>query len=99
MFCRRIREKYETELDELERSERSAMEKYNQMKAELLEAQGERERLKVLNRQKEQEVDDIKRVSLRLKLNTPVIVACQIYSTWIWDVKCCLPAIKLHLYF
>lgn len=40
------------------------MEKYNQMKAELLEAQGERERLKVLNRQKEQEVDDIKRVSV-----------------------------------
>lgn len=50
-------------MEELERSERQALEKYNQMKAELLEAQGERERLKVLNRQKEQEVDDIKRVS------------------------------------
>ena len=61
--CRRIREKYEVELDELEKSERQAMEKYNQMKAELLEAQGDRERLKVLNKQKEQEVDDIKRVS------------------------------------
>ncbi|XP_067952002.1 centrosomal protein of 131 kDa-like isoform X2 [Watersipora subatra] len=63
---KRIREKYETELEELERSERSAMEKYNQMKAELLEAQGERERLKVLNKQKEQEVDDVKRLSEKL---------------------------------
>jgi len=61
--CRRIREKYETELDELERSERQAIEKYNQMKAELLEAKGDQQRLKVLNRQKEQEVEDIKRVS------------------------------------
>lgn len=62
-ITRRIREKYEVELEELERSERQAMEKYNQMKAQLLEAQGQQERLKVLNRQKEQEVDDIQRVS------------------------------------
>lgn len=65
-FCsyfRRIREKYEGEMDELEKSERQALEKYNQMKAELLESQGELERLKVIVKQKEQEVDDTKRVS------------------------------------
>ena len=59
---RRIRDKYEGELLELERSERQALEKYNHMKAELLEAQGEAERLRVVNKQKEQEVEDTKKV-------------------------------------
>jgi len=50
-------------MDELEKSERQAMEKYNNMKAELMEAQGELARVKVNNKQKDQEVEDIKRVS------------------------------------
>ena len=32
MYFRRIREKYETELKEVERSERNALEKFNSMK-------------------------------------------------------------------
>lgn len=61
-MCRRIRDKYEGELRELEHSERQAMEKYNHMKAEFLEVQGEVERLRVVNKQKEQEVEDTKKV-------------------------------------
>lgn len=32
LYCRRLREKYETELKEVERSERNALEKFNSMK-------------------------------------------------------------------
>lgn len=36
IFIRRIREKYESEMREVEQSERQAMEKYNEMKVTLL---------------------------------------------------------------
>lgn len=61
---RRIREKYESEMAELERSERQAMEKYNEMKAQLLETEGDNERLKVMMNQKQKEKDDILKVRL-----------------------------------
>ncbi|CAH1273747.1 CEP131 [Branchiostoma lanceolatum] len=63
---KRMREKYEAEMRELERSERTAMDKYNEMKAELIEVEGENARLKGLLRQKEQELEDINKVKERL---------------------------------
>ncbi|XP_078609670.1 centrosomal protein of 131 kDa-like [Branchiostoma floridae x Branchiostoma japonicum] len=63
---KRMREKYEAEMRELERSERTAMDKYNEMKAELIEVEGENARLKGLLRQKEQELEDINKVKDRL---------------------------------
>ncbi|XP_078691966.1 centrosomal protein of 131 kDa-like [Branchiostoma floridae x Branchiostoma belcheri] len=63
---KRMREKYEAEMRELERSERTAMDKYNDMKAELIEVEGENARLKGLLRQKEQELEDINKVKERL---------------------------------
>jgi 5-azacytidine-induced protein 1 len=62
-ISRRIREKYENEMLELERSERQAMEKYNEMKARLLETSGDNERLKVIMNQKQKEKDEILKVS------------------------------------
>ena len=34
-ICRRIREKYDSEMREIERSEKQAMEKYNEMKVSI----------------------------------------------------------------
>lgn len=59
---RRLREKLEAENAEFERSERTAMEKYNRIKAEMLETSGENEKLKVLLRQKEEETSEIRKV-------------------------------------
>ena len=59
---KRIRDKYESEMAELERSERLTMEKYNQNKASLAELEGENERHKVTMRQKDKEVDEIKKL-------------------------------------
>ncbi|XP_074648896.1 centrosomal protein of 131 kDa-like [Tubulanus polymorphus] len=63
---KRIRDKYESEMSELERSERQAMEKYNEMKAKLTEVEGENERLKVIIKQKDQEIKDAKKSSEKL---------------------------------
>ncbi|PAA93717.1 hypothetical protein BOX15_Mlig032023g27, partial [Macrostomum lignano] len=63
----RLKEKFAGEVAELERSERQALEKYNQIKARNLEVEGELERLKVLMKQKEVEIDDIR--ALYDKLN------------------------------
>ena len=62
LFYRRIRDKYETELREVEKSERETTERYNTIKAKYNELEGEHERLKVILRQKEKELEDIHRV-------------------------------------
>jgi len=75
---RRIRDKYEAEFRELEHSERQTKERFNQMKGEMTEVEGkfafffvfirlkinlgENERLQVIIKQKETEINDIKRV-------------------------------------
>ncbi|KAG7491232.1 hypothetical protein MATL_G00000850 [Megalops atlanticus] len=56
---KRVREKYEAELRELERSERSLQDRHKELKLKLSESEGELLRLQVLLRQKEQEVQDI----------------------------------------
>ncbi|XP_067670950.1 centrosomal protein of 131 kDa-like [Haliotis asinina] len=63
---KRMRDKFNNEMKELESSERHAVQKYNEMKAQLTEIEGECERLKVIVRQKDQEVQDIKKLTDRL---------------------------------
>ncbi|XP_066560484.1 centrosomal protein of 131 kDa isoform X1 [Amia ocellicauda] len=63
---KRVREKYETELQELERSERNLQDKHNELKKRLSETEGEVIRLQGLLRQKEQEVQDITQIRDRL---------------------------------
>ncbi|KAH9513151.1 hypothetical protein Btru_036007 [Bulinus truncatus] len=59
---RRLREKFEIETRELEQSERKAVQKYNEIKAKMTEVEGENERLKVIIKQKEQEIFDTKKL-------------------------------------
>lgn len=59
---KRIREKYESEVRELERSERQAVERYNEIKAQLTETEGVNEQLKVKQKQKTYEIDDLKKM-------------------------------------
>lgn len=60
---KRVRDKYETELSELEQSERKLQERCTELKGRLGEAEGEKERLQSLVRQKEKELDDLRVVS------------------------------------
>eukprot|EP00079_Xenopus_tropicalis_P027792 XP_012822164.1 PREDICTED: centrosomal protein of 131 kDa isoform X4 [Xenopus tropicalis] len=60
---KRIRDKYESELQELERSERKLQERCNQLKEQVTELEGEQIRLQGLLRQKEQEIEDIRKVT------------------------------------
>ena len=62
LIIRRIRDKYESEMSELERSERLVTEKYNQTKAKLAEFEGECERMKVTIKQKDKEITELKKV-------------------------------------
>ncbi|XP_073245130.1 centrosomal protein of 131 kDa-like isoform X1 [Porites lutea] len=64
---KRVRDKYESELKELEESERKMQEKYNSMKARLSEVDGENARLKSLLKQKDGEMEDIDKVTKRLQ--------------------------------
>ncbi|NXH22912.1 CP131 protein, partial [Bucco capensis] len=59
---KRIRDKYEIELQELERSERKLQERCNELKGRLAELEGESIRLQGLLKHKEQEVEDIQKV-------------------------------------
>ena len=59
---KRIRDKYEAEFRELEHSEKQTKERYNQMKGQLTEVEGENERLQVVLKQKDTEINDIKKV-------------------------------------
>lgn len=56
---KRVREKYESELKELERSERAALDKQQEVKKKQAETEGELIRLQGQLRQREQEVEDI----------------------------------------
>ncbi|NXW40014.1 CP131 protein, partial [Nyctiprogne leucopyga] len=56
---KRIRDKYEVELQELERSERKLQERCNELKGRLAELEGESIRLQGLLKHKEQEVEEI----------------------------------------
>lgn len=60
---KRVRDKYETELSELEHSERKLQERCSELKGRLGEAEGEKERLQSLVRQKEKELEDLRVVS------------------------------------
>ena len=63
---RRIREKCEVELSEVERSERSTQEKLTTIKQELGEREGEVAQLRSLFRQKEEEVRQVGEVATKL---------------------------------
>ncbi|KAJ8318528.1 hypothetical protein KUTeg_003619 [Tegillarca granosa] len=60
---KRIREKFDSEMKDMERSERQALERYNEMKARLTEVEGENECLKVQLRQKDTEIEDLKKLT------------------------------------
>ncbi|KAK7111870.1 centrosomal protein of 131 kDa-like [Littorina saxatilis] len=64
---RRLREKFEVETRELENSERRAVQKYNEIKARATEVEGENARLKVIIKQKEEEIRDIKKLLEKMK--------------------------------
>ncbi|CAF1535181.1 unnamed protein product, partial [Rotaria sordida] len=59
---KRIRDKYEAEFRELEHSEKQIKERYNQMKSQITEVEGENERLQVIVKRKETEINDIKKI-------------------------------------
>ncbi|XP_029455077.1 centrosomal protein of 131 kDa isoform X2 [Rhinatrema bivittatum] len=63
---KRIRDKYEAELQELERSEQKLQERCNELKGRLVEVEGEKIRLQGLVKQKEQEAEDIRKVKDKL---------------------------------
>ncbi|CAF2118138.1 unnamed protein product [Rotaria magnacalcarata] len=64
---KRIRDKYEAEFHELENSEKQTRERFNQIKAQMTEFQGDNERLQVLLRQRETEINDIKKITETLQ--------------------------------
>ncbi|CAF1273302.1 unnamed protein product [Rotaria sp. Silwood1] len=64
---KRIRDKYEAEFRELEHSEKQTKERYNQIKSQITEVEGENERLLVILRQKETEINDIKKITETLQ--------------------------------
>ncbi|XP_073167122.1 centrosomal protein of 131 kDa isoform X3 [Lepidochelys kempii] len=63
---KRVRDKYEVELQELERSERKLQERCNELKGRLAELEGENMHLQGLVKHKEQEVEDIRKVKDQL---------------------------------
>ncbi|NXB31678.1 CP131 protein, partial [Eulacestoma nigropectus] len=60
---KRIRDKYEVELQELERSERKLQERCSELKGRLAELEGESVRLQGLLKHKEQELEEIRKVA------------------------------------
>ncbi|OBS83023.1 hypothetical protein A6R68_23004 [Neotoma lepida] len=63
---KRVRDKYEMELSELEQSERKLQERCTELKGRLGEAEGEKERLQSLVRQKEKELEDVRVVNTQM---------------------------------
>ncbi|KAF5913756.1 hypothetical protein HPG69_016265, partial [Diceros bicornis minor] len=63
---KRVRDKYETELSELEQSERKLQERCAELKGRLGEAEEESQRLQGLVQQKEKELADVKAVNEQL---------------------------------
>lgn len=75
---KRVRDKYEVELSELEQSERRLQERCTELKGRLGEAEGEKEHLQSLVRQKEKELEDVRAVSsLRPLPHEPSILAAR----------------------
>lgn len=68
---KRIRDKYEVELQELERSERKLQERCNELKGRLVELEGESVRLQGLLKHKEQEVEEIRKVGEKQSCGDP----------------------------
>lgn len=60
---KRVREKYEAELRDLERSERAALQKQQETREKHSEMEAELLRLQSLLRQKEQEISDLSQVT------------------------------------
>ena len=91
-YFRRIRDKYEGEITELERAEKLTTSRYNKTKAELIECQGENERMKVILRQKEKEVQELKKVPLfTTKRNRPLFIMKR------WNQNKCLIRILKYI--
>lgn len=65
---KRVREKYEAELGELESSEKAAVEKQQELRKQQMETEGELIRLRAALRQKEQEVEEVTQVRASLAL-------------------------------
>ncbi|XP_073462955.1 centrosomal protein of 131 kDa isoform X1 [Aquarana catesbeiana] len=63
---KRVREKYESELQEMEQSERKLQDRCNQLKERVTELEGEQIRLQGHLKQREQEVEDIRKITDRL---------------------------------
>ncbi|XP_040186882.1 centrosomal protein of 131 kDa isoform X2 [Rana temporaria] len=63
---KRVREKYESEVQELEQSERKLQDRCNQLKERVAELEGEQIRLQGHLKQREQEVEDIRKITDRL---------------------------------
>ncbi|XP_073410800.1 centrosomal protein of 131 kDa-like, partial [Dendrobates tinctorius] len=63
---KRVRDKYESELQELELSEKKSHDRCNQLKERMTELEGEQIRLQGLMKQREQEVDDLGKITDRL---------------------------------
>nr|XP_020041245.1 centrosomal protein of 131 kDa isoform X3 [Castor canadensis] len=63
---KRVRDKYEMELSELEQSERKLQERCTELKGRLGDVEGEKERLQALVRQKEKELEDVRAVNVQL---------------------------------
>ncbi|KAL5019029.1 hypothetical protein ScPMuIL_004751 [Solemya velum] len=60
---RRIREKYEAEIRDLEHTEKQALEKYTEMKGRVAEVEGENECFKVQLRQKDHEIETLQKLT------------------------------------
>lgn len=63
---KRIREKYESELKEIEILERQTQEKYNNLKVQYSDIEAENMRLKSTITQKDQEITDVKKIKTKL---------------------------------
>lgn len=81
-----MREKYETELRELERSERTAVAKQQDLRKQQMETEGELIRLQAALRQKEQETEEITQVrsiiqreTLKLQLTSDLRLFAVLY--------------------
>ncbi|MGH0154981.1 UNVERIFIED_CONTAM: hypothetical protein FKN15_033240 [Acipenser sinensis] len=93
---KRVREKYETELREMERSERSLQERHSELKGRLSQAEGEAVRLQGLLRQKEQEVQDMTQAALKRADHLEALLEQQ--RKQLLGKPACLPANNHYLW-
>ena len=79
-FCRRVRDKYESEITELERLTRESQHKHNVAKAQVTEMEGDVERMRVEVRQREQNIDELSAVCCFCLLLSAVCYLFILYS-------------------